>query len=125
MLERVRLGRTDNGVLKLLVILDVVKLYLGADVYGIVGKLVLADDLYILEHSLDLDDARLDLCLLLASLIVLAVLREVSERSRSLDSLSYLSASDSLKKTELVLQLLVALIGNLIDLCHVVLSFQT
>ena len=36
-----------------LVILDVVKLYLGADVYGIVGKLVLADDLNILEHSLD------------------------------------------------------------------------
>ena len=101
------------------------KLYLGADVYGIVGKLVLADDLNILEHSLNLDDARLDLCLLLASLIVLAVLREVSERSRSLDSLSYLSAPDSLKKTELVLQLLVALIGNLIDLCHVVLSFQT
>ena len=43
-LERVRLGRTDDCVLKLLVILDVVKLYLGADVYGIVGKLVLADD---------------------------------------------------------------------------------
>ena len=87
---------------------------------------LLLDDHIVGQDLLDLSHAGVKLALLVLGLIVLAVLRQVSERAGLLDQLGHFLLPNCLQIIHLVLKLFQALGAEFIFLCHDSLhTFQT
>ena len=121
-LEGVRLGRAHEAVDLLLLARLVVDLDRGADGDHVRRHVLLADDLRGGEDGLQLLDAALHEGLLLARLVILRVFGKVAEGAGDLDLLGHLAALDGAQVVQLLLHLLDAFGGKVLDVaavaCH-------